>query len=350
MRNWIGFPERERKRKVLVEALSIKRAVIGVVALVWLCPAGASAVPNYAAEYLLIGTGPDDTAVAAKASNWELGRISANSPWFNTENLPGNALAVETGTGGNGDTAITDSDGIFDFSNMDVFGHRGVDCVGSAGDCAESHSNTNYNGSSMSNSNGIHGGVDLSGLNAQLASVAADIPTLPSSYTLSFNDGKWDTNQMINVSAGLTVIDIETNNNDLLLEESNLIFDGPVGSFVIVRVSDEANFTVTQSNIIVGDGGIGLNSVLFFSDKDDNNQHFNFNDTILNGVAFWDLSEEGEIHLSNAMGCTQLVGSKIDMNDVELNGCATAVPEPNTALLIGLGLVGLTATRSLLRA
>ncbi len=101
---------------------------------------------------------------------------------------------------------------------------------------------------------------------------------------------------------------------------------------------------------VVGDGGIGLNSVLFFSDKDDNNQHFNFNDTILNGVAFWDLSEEGEIHLSNAMGCTQLVGSKIDMNDVQLNGCATAVPEPNTALLIGLGLVGLTATRSLLSA
>ena len=56
-------------------------------------------------------------------------------------------------------------------------------------------------------------------------------------------------------------------------------------------------------------------------------------------------SEQGEIHLSSAQGCTQLVGSKIDMNDVRLNGCATAVPEPSTALLVGLGLARIAARR-----
>ena len=316
---------------------------------VFLGSSGAHAVPNYAAEYLFIGTGPQSTAVGAKSSNWELGANSNASPWFDTEALPGNALPVAVGVGGNGDIALTDSDGSFDFSNMEIWGNTGVDCAGSSGSCNDGRSNTDFNGSTLSNSNGINGGVDLSGLNAQLASVAADVPTLAGDFTLTFNDGKWDTDLVINLSAGLTVIDIDTNDNDLLLEERNLLFDGPEGAFAIIRIPDEANFLVTQSNIIVGDGGIGLNNVLFFTDKDDNNQHFNFNDTILNGVAFWDLSEEGEIHLSNAQGCTQLVGAKIDTNDVRLNGCATVVPEPNTALLVGLGLLGLAAAPSLVK-
>lgn len=316
-------------------------AAVWAVALGSLYPVGASAIPNYAEEYLLIGTGPQSTAVAAKASNWELGRNSENGPWFSTESLPANALPVATGIGGNGDIAITDSDGSFDFSNMDIWGDSGVDCVGTTGNCDSDHSNTDYNGSSLSNSNGIQGGVDLSGLTAQLASAATDIPALATNITLDFDDGKWDSDLIINLTLGLTVIDIDTHGSDLLLEQNNLLFDGPAGAFAIIRVPDNANFTVTQSNIIVGNGGIGLNNVLFYSAKPDSNQHFNFNDTILNGVAFWDLSDEGEIHLSNAQGCTQLVGSKIDMNDVRLNGCATAVPEPSTALLIGLGLLGL---------
>ena len=316
---------------------------------IFLGSSGAGAVPNYAAEYLLIGTGPQSTAVGAKASNWELGANSSASPWFDTESLPANALPVAVGIQGNGDIALTDSNGSFDFSNMEIWGDTGVDCAGSSGSCDDGRSNTDFNGSTLSNSNGINGAVDLSGLNAQLASVAADIPSLAGDFTLTFNDGKWDTDLIINLSVGLTVIDIDTNDNDLLLEERNLLFDGPEGAFAIVRVPDEANFLVTQSNIIVGNGGMGLNNVLFFSDKDDNNQHFNFNDTILNGVAFWDLSDEGEIHLSNAQGCTQLVGAKIDTNDVRLNSCATVVPEPNTAVLVGLGLLGLTAAHSLAR-
>jgi len=310
---------------------------------------GAGAVPNYAAEYIFIGTGPQSTAVGAKASNWELGANSSASPWFDTETLPGNALTVAVGVGGNGDIALTDSNGSFDFSNMEIWGDTGIDCAGSSGSCNDGRSNTDFNGSTLSNSNGINGGVDLSGLNAQLASVAAELPSLTGDFTLTFNDGKWDTDLAINLSAGLTVIDIDTNGNDLLLEENNLVFDGPEGAFALIRIPDEANFLASQSNIIVGNGGIGLNNVLFFSDKDDNNQHFNFNDTILNGVAFWDLSDEGEIHLSNAQGCTQLVGSKIDTSDVRLNSCATVVPEPNTAVLVGLGLMGLVATHSLMR-
>ena len=234
-----------------------------VVALLSLSPAGAKAIPNYAAEYLLIGTGPQSTAVAAHSSNWELGRNSEAGPWFTTETLPGNALPVATGIGGNGDTAITHPNGSFDFSNMDVWGDTGVDCAGTTGSCDSGHSNTDYNGSSMSNSNGIQGGVDLSGLTAQLAEVASDISALATDINLDFSDGKWSSDLVINLVLGLTVIDIDTHGNDLLLEQNNLLFDGPAGAFAVVRVPDEANFTVTQSNIIVGNGGIG--SAMFCS-------------------------------------------------------------------------------------
>jgi hypothetical protein len=313
----------------------------------FLSPAAAVAIPNYASEYLMIGTGPKSTAIGAKASNWELGANSVSGPWFSTATLPSNALPVFTGVGGNGDIAITNSSGAFDLSNMEVWGDTGVECAGSLSQCNEGRSNTDFNGSSMTNSNGSQGGVDFSGLNSQLADLAIEIPALPSDINLTFNDGKWDSNLTINLGVGVTVIDIDTNDNDLLLENNNLLFDGPEGAFAIVRVPDEANFLVSQANIIVGDSGIGLNNVLFFSDKPDNNQHFNFNDTIINGVAFWDLSSQGEISLNNAQGCTQLVGSKINTNDIRLNSCATAVPEPNTAVFLGLGLACLAGIRRL---
>ena len=321
------------------------RGAVLAVSLLLLSPTVALAIPNYAAEYLMIGTGPKSTAIGAKASNWELGANSASSPWFSTASLPGNALPVATGIGGNGDIAITNSNGAFDLSNMEVWGDTGVDCAGSLSQCNEGRSNTKFNGSTMTNSNGSQGGVDFSGLNSQLTSLAVEIPSLPSDINLSFSDGKWDSNLTISLGVGVTVIDIDTNDNDLLLENNNLLFDGPEGAFAVVRVPDEANFLVSQANIVVGDGGIGLNNVLFFSDKPDNNQHFNFNDTIINGVAFWDLSSQGEISLNNAQGCTQLVGSKINTNDIRLNSCTTAVPEPNTALFVGLGLVGLASMR-----
>jgi hypothetical protein len=40
----------------------------------------------------------------------------------------------------------------------------------------------------------------------------------------------------------------------------------------------------------VGDRGIGLDSVPIYSDRNDNNAHFNFSNMLVNGIAFWDLS------------------------------------------------------------
>ena len=329
--------------------------------LFWtLAPGGATAlgIATESAGYLLIGTGSQSViGTAAAVSNFELGANTSAVPMSGLSGsvpaLPGNAATVFVGVGGNGDVALTHEDGNFNFSNLEIWGDTGADCAGSTASCNSGVSNTDFNGNPMSTSNGINGLVDLSGVFGELTQAKTDIPGLASTLTLDFSaDGKWDTNLLINLLAGLSVIDIDTGGNDLLLENANLLFDGPVGAFAIVRVPDDANFTVSQANIIVGDGGIGLNNVLFYSDKPDNGQHFNFNDTILNGVAFWDLSMTGgEVSLNNAQGCTQLVGDKINLNDVRLNNCAFVVPEPSTGALLALGVSALAAaSRSRRRA
>ena len=304
------------------------------------------------AEYLLVGTGDQGViGTSAAVSNFELGANSVAVPMggLSVPALPSNAAEVVVGIGENGDIAITHSNGNIGFSNINIHGDTGVDCAGTLATCNTGISNTNYNGNPLTAANGLNGSVDLSALSLDIATAKVDIPALASSYTLDFSDdGKWDSDLVIDLVLGITVIDIDAGGNDLLLEGANLVFDGPAGAFAIVRMPGDANFTVTQSNIIIGDGGIEYNNVLFFSDKADNNQHFNFNNTILNGVAFWDLGMSGgEITLNNAQGCTQLIGDKINLNDVRLNNCGfTAVPEPSSGLLVGLGLVTLgTASR-----
>jgi len=127
-----------------------------------------------------------------------------------------------------------------------------------------------------------------------------------------------DTFRLTLTNPGLTVIDIVTGGGlDILLENHNFVIDALFDtSKVIFRVPDDANFLVTNGNILAGET-IGENNVLFYSDKPDNNQHFKFNNTILNGVAFWTLGREGgEINVQNGQGSTQFIADKIALDDV----------------------------------
>ena len=317
---------------------------------------------DHTSDYLLVGLGnQNDIGTAVAVSNFELGANSVSVPMSglagSVPSLPGNAQTVFVGVGGNGDVAVTHSNGNFDMSNVDIFGDTGIDCTGGLGNCDTGNSNSEFNGSALNNANGLNGNVDLSGVTGELAAAQSEIPSFVGDHalSLSFGDGKWGDgdNVVINLALGITVIDIDTHENDLTLTNSNLLFDGPEGAFAIVRISDEANFLVSQSNIVVGDGGIGLNNVLFYTDKGDNNQHININNAIINGIAFWDLGNSGgEITFNNVQGCTQAIADKINLNDVRLNNCGAAIPEPGTGLLVavGLGVLGTAGRTGMRRA
>jgi len=325
---------------------------------VLLLPGAALALssPTETIEYMLIGTGDaDDIGTAVAISNSEIGANSFAAPGpglvGSVPPLPAGTAPVFVGISGDGDVAVTDTGGNFDYSNIEFWGSVGTECTGTTGSCNDGVSNTNYNGAPMTTSNGITGGVDHSGLIGELLDYKTDLPAAVGDnpdIVLDFSaDGKWDTNLTINLLSGLTVIDIDTGGNDLTLTNANLVFDGPSDAFVLIRVPDDANFLVNQSNILIGDGGIGFNNVLFYSLKGDNNQHFNINDAVINGIAFWDLGMAGgEITFNNVQGCTQLIADKINLNDVRLTSCVAGVnmapiPEPATGSLVALGALAL---------
>jgi hypothetical protein len=125
---------------------------------------------------------------------------------------------------------------------------------------------------------------------------------------------------------------------------------------VIFRVADNAKFLASNANILAGLGGIGLDNILFFTDRDDNSAHFSLSNSVVNGVAFWSTTQMGgEINFQNSQGCTQLIANKINLSDVRFMRCGldeppvsqVSVPEPGSLGLFALGLVLL---RSFLRA
>ena len=101
-------------------------------------------------------------------------------------------------------------------------------------------------------------------------------------------------------------------------------------AFAIFRLSDNDNMIISNSNVLIGNGGITLNNVMFYTDQGENDTHFNFDNTIINGIAFWSLGlNGGTIDINNAQGCTQLVADIVDLDDVRfLRSAFAPVPCP----------------------
>jgi len=177
---------------------------------------------------------------------------------------------------------------------------------------------------------GVMGNIDFTALIAELLDAKTVIPALLDPTILDVTIGLGTGSQgviqdipyTINLVAGLNVIDVDTAGADFVLNRATLIIDGPEGSFAIIRIPDQVNFLISNGNVLVGDGGMGLNNVIFYSENVVNNVHFNFDNTILNGVVFWTLETAGEININNAQGCTQLIADKINLNDVRFTRCA----------------------------
>jgi len=330
--------------------------------LLFAVPGGAFALTTTESErFLLIGGAIDD---AVLASNFELGANQSATPQsglsLGQPFPPANTLPVASGISGDGNVAVLDSSGQFKFSDLDIHADAsiGVQCAGSANSCNGQASNTSFNGSAFP-ANGLSGNVDFTALRQELDTARTVINALTTTGTIDLTlDGGKISNEThrVDLLEGLNVIDIITNTGgetDFQLENSNFVIDGASGSSVIFRVEDDANMLVSQSAIVVGDGGIGLDDVMFFSDKYDNDTHFSLSNVVVNGVAFWDLSDftdPSEIGFNNVQGCTQAVGNKLNTGqDVRLTRCSFSttapIPEPSTAFLLAVGLASLALGR-----
>ena len=328
----------------------------------------------------------------------------------NVPELPTGIQAVPQGITGDGNIAVVSPDGEFNLQDIGVYAdpNIGIRCAQLAANCDAGTSNSFFNdpnqypntfdgvtGDKISagdgdaattdadpttridqpNGDGVTQNFVFTSLLAELTDAKSLIPSLTATsvWDLSLSGQIADVGSMggtsgittsfgpdgmlvleINLDSGLNVIDIDTNNQDLLLNNMTLIIDGLEDSFGIFRTNsfDDINFLIENSNIFAGDGLADLNSLLFFTNAQDNDQHFSFNNSIVNGVAFWSLGMSGgEIVMNDVQGCTQLVADKINLNDVRLSRCAFDPPmevaEPASLTLFGFGLaaLGLIARR-----
>jgi hypothetical protein len=144
-------------------------------------------------------------------------------------------------------------------------------------------------------------------------------------------------------NTGLTVVDFDVSQDkDIKLTNYNFVIDGPEDSFAIVRIPEGSNFIVNQGNVLAGTGGIGLDHIIMYVNNgpSDNDTHFNFNDAVVNGIAFWDLGMgNGKINWQNVQGCAQCISDKIDFSNVRLIRCV--VPEPSSIASLVIAMVGL---------
>ncbi|MBX3386586.1 MAG: hypothetical protein KF768_08445 [Phycisphaeraceae bacterium] len=397
-----------RGKGVVARAAAVMLSACGLSAGAGANPIPFSTVES--SHWLLVGMGPVNTSgqqpgvgQAVNVNNFELGANKAPTPapsnflnsgggpslLGNVPNIPLNARPVASGICGNGNIAITHANGVFNLQDVGVYGDRGVwaqrALPGANAGTQNSffndpnhfpntftstgftnpgvHNNTGGFGTNVNpgqavqstrmdanNYAGVTGGVDHSALRNELASARTAINGLVSTQTLnvSGSGGTINSHTTITLQPGLNVIDIVTGGNDFKIENSNFVIDGPEMSAAIFRLPSNQNMLISNANVLIGNGGIDLGAVMFYTDRQNNNAHFNFSNTVLNGVVFWSLGlKGGEINIDNAQGCTQLIADKITLNDVRFCGCAfdtmTLVPSPGAAGL--LAMAGLWAGR-----
>jgi len=337
--------------------------------------------------YLLIGMGPVNdfggrpgVGQAVNMNNFELGANKAPVPSTsgfliggssggpgllgNVPNIPLNAAPIYSGVCGDGNIAITSGRGVYNLQDVGVYADMGVRTAQSASAADAGTQNSFFNdpnlfpntftSTGLTNSQlhgntggfgvfvgpgaaspasrmdsplraGVTGNANFASLMSELESSRIAINDLSATQLLDLRPtgGVISSNRLITVPAGFTVIDVLTNGNDVSLNNANLVIDGPEGARVIVRIPNNAKMNISNGNILAGKSGIGLNAILFYSDRRDNAQHFNFNNSIVNGVAFWSAAGRGgSITFNNAQGCTQIIADKIVLSDVRFCRCA----------------------------
>ena len=347
-------------------------------------------------QYLIISRKAINLDPSIDIDNYELGANKAPVPSTdnfldggssggpalagNVPDFPTGIRPVFQGIGWGGNLALMDADGAINLSDVGVYADPSVG-IRVAGDKADNvvSSNSFFNdpkmfpntfdtgtqtGSSVNPGDadqstriettysGVTDFYDFTGLNNELSLARTAINGLGQTDVLDVSGSAGqisnNNNYVFSVGSGLNVIDIITGDNDFLIENSNFVIDGPSDALVIFRLPGNDNMLISQANILVGED-MGDSSVMFYTDQEENDTHFNFDNTVLSGVAFWSLAfPEGgtgsSIDINNAQGCTQLIAHSIDLDDVRFNRCAFT-PEPATIALLGLGILAIRRKR-----
>lgn len=308
-------------------------------------------------DYLIIGQYLNDTAV--DVSNYELGRVSALADSAPAVSDPGVAPSVSDTPTYDGNVAIVKSSGTVKTSDVNVYADRGIDCAGSYNSCTDTGSNlsnSQYDNAAGGtglrtlgpNPDGVNGGVDMSGLIAELNTAEAYINALGAgdiTDSIATVSGDILGNTVVNLASGLNILDFSGTGGADITVKANLIFQGGADAFAIVLVNDDALFKTSQGNLLIGDDGIGLNNVVIVSRTSGTGANIDLSNTIINGVALWDIgSGAGNVSMDNVTGCTQVVGDDVDIQNVRLSRCAfdtSVVPIPAAAPLFASALLGL---------
>lgn len=304
---------------------------------------GAAPVAHSASlsNYLIVGQYVNDTTV--DASSFELGRVENLSNGGPAVSPPGVSPTVSNTPTYDAEVAIIETSGQVKFSNMNLFATSGVDCAGTYNACTDSgsnFSNTNYNGSAISSSNGVNSNVDMTGLISEITTIRNWVAGLSPTASILTTSGDINSDTIVNLSSGLNVLDFSgTGGNDITVK-ADLIFQGGANAYAVVLVNDGALFKTSNGNLVIGNGGIGLNNVVIVSRNDGTDGNFDLSNTTINGVALWDLGldTQNNMSLDNVSGCTQLVGDDVDIQNVRLNRCAfntSVVPVPASVWLFG---------------
>ena len=280
-----------------------------------------------------------------------------------------------------GDAILTDTSGTLHLSNADVHaetggpgseGMQGIDCAGSYNSCTDSGDDISTGGplgpnqdgsgfnttglpggpafSQVANNNGVQGGVSptdvLDSYNRQLAGYTTTNGNTFDGYgsygsgadvTLNFNSfagysdstitvtgsasgGTVESNLFFSLTSGLTIVDINTGNNDLSLPTLDWVVDGAADSFVVFRIQDGNALLSSNGNFLLGNSGIGTENILFLVDY--TSTSFGLYNTEFYGYSFWDVNGSGQVVLSDSRGCGQIKADKINLQNASMTGCA----------------------------
>lgn len=325
---------------------------------------------------------------------------NAGSRWVDVDNLhntnpdflPG-AAQVGEGVSWTGDVALTSPTGYFNFSNVELYGQVGV--VADSPDPVSSVSNSLFfpngvgDGFNPANGqplppNGLTTNADatMAALRTELDAFETWVTDLAPEATLAPGSGLPTSQGIENVGYfeldvdpfdtngdGIAVIDILVGggNADFAITNSNWVIESENGTFAVFRILGDSNLVLNQSTIVIGDGILGNSNAtvpsapiaelgaIFIKANDYNNGQggrnageslnsgdsvFNFNDTVLNGVGFYDLivfDEQNsdpdfdngttELVINNGQGCAHFISPKINFNNVRFERCD--LPEPS---------------------